>query len=134
MLRFCPQANILIDKGTALVADFGLSAVMDDIRSRSAQSSIATSVRGTPQWMAPECHKGKPPVKASDIYSLGLTMWEVSAFQFEKDGSSSVEALHRHLVGRSRIKMYILLDLPLPSPLRINDRSDLRASPRKSFG
>jgi serine/threonine protein kinase len=42
---------------------------------------MATSVRGTPQWMAPECHKGEPPSKASDIYSLGLTMWEVSAFQ-----------------------------------------------------
>ncbi len=43
---------------------------------------MAASVRGTPQWMAPECHKGEPPGKASDVYSLGLTMWEVSAFQF----------------------------------------------------
>jgi len=69
-------ANILIYKGIALVADFGLSAVIDGIRSRSAQSSMAASVRGTPQWMAPECHKGEPPRKASDVYSLGLTMWE----------------------------------------------------------
>ena len=64
------------------MADFGLSAVIDGIQSRSAQSSMAASVRGTPQWMAPECHKGESPRKASDIYSLGLTMWEVSAFQF----------------------------------------------------
>jgi serine/threonine protein kinase len=64
------------------VADFGLSAVIDGIQSRSALSSMASSVRGTPQWMAPECHKGEPPRKASDVYSLGLTMWEVSGFQF----------------------------------------------------
>ena len=82
ILRFCPQANILIDKGIALVADFGLSAVIDGIQSRSAQSSMAASVRGTPQWMAPECHKGEPPRKASDVYSLGLTIWEVITFQF----------------------------------------------------
>jgi serine/threonine protein kinase len=43
---------------------------------------MASSVRGTPQWMAPECHQGEPPGKASDVHSLGLTMWEVSAFQF----------------------------------------------------
>jgi serine/threonine protein kinase len=67
------------------VADFGLSAVIDGIRSRSAQSPMAASVRGTPQWMAPECHKGEPPRKASDVYSLGLTMWEVSAFQFSEE-------------------------------------------------
>ena len=70
---------MLVDiKGNALVADFGLSAAIDNICSRSAKSSMAGSVRGTPQWMAPECHKGEPPKKASDVYSLGLTMWEAS--------------------------------------------------------
>ncbi|KAI0304076.1 kinase-like domain-containing protein [Russula brevipes] len=83
-------ANILIYKGVALVADFGLSAVIDGIQSRSALSSMATSVRGTPRWMAPECHKGEPPRKASDVYSLGLTMWE--AFS----GKIPYEDVRRH--------------------------------------
>jgi serine/threonine protein kinase len=64
------------------MADFGLSAVIDGIQSRLAQLSMAASMHGMPQWMAPECHKGEPLSKASDIYGLGLTMWEVSVFQF----------------------------------------------------
>jgi serine/threonine protein kinase len=64
------------------MANFGLSAVIDGIQSRLAQLSMAASVCGMPQWMALECHKGEPPSKASNIYSLGLTMWKVSVFQF----------------------------------------------------
>jgi len=83
-------ANILIYKGIALVADFGLSAIIDGIQSRSVLSSMAASVRGTPQWMAPECHQEEPPRKASDVYSLGLTMWE--AFS----GKIPYEGVRRH--------------------------------------
>ncbi|KAI0031965.1 kinase-like domain-containing protein, partial [Vararia minispora EC-137] len=72
--------NILIDdKCHALIADFGLSrsSAMDVIRSRTALSTQRGGIPpGTLRWMAPECLRGEKPTKASDIYSLGITIWE----------------------------------------------------------
>ncbi|KAE9390402.1 kinase-like protein, partial [Gymnopus androsaceus JB14] len=48
----------------ALVADFGLSQAIDDMRR-------------TLQWMALECLDGNPETIVSDVYSLGLIIWEV---------------------------------------------------------
>ncbi|KIK65971.1 hypothetical protein GYMLUDRAFT_158179, partial [Collybiopsis luxurians FD-317 M1] len=77
--------NILVDdKHHALVTDFGLSSVIDGIRSRSMQSttpSTRAAQIGTLRWMAPECLDGMKPSKASDIYSLAMTIWEVTTFQ-----------------------------------------------------
>lgn len=66
------------DSQNALVADFGLSHAIDGIRSNSTHSTRAGSARGTLRWMSPETLDGEPPSKASDVYSLGLTIWEVS--------------------------------------------------------
>jgi serine/threonine protein kinase len=71
--------NILVDeKHHALVADFGLSQAIDNIRSQSLHSTRANEARGTLRWMAPECLDGEAATQASDVYSLGITMWEVS--------------------------------------------------------
>ncbi|KLO20748.1 kinase-like protein [Schizopora paradoxa] len=67
--------NVLVDDHKALVADFGLSQTIDGVRSRSGSTSRA-GPRGTLRWMAPECHDGEAPTRASDIYSLGITIWE----------------------------------------------------------
>lgn len=58
------------------MADFGLSQAIDGVRSRSG-STLRQGPRGTLRWMAPECLDGDSPTKASDIYSLGITIWEV---------------------------------------------------------
>ncbi|TFK67614.1 kinase-like protein [Pluteus cervinus] len=69
--------NVLVgDNHRALLTDFGLSLILDDIRSQSAISSQA-GPRGTLRWMAPECLDGERPDKASDVYSLGITIWEI---------------------------------------------------------
>jgi len=61
-------ANVLVDsKFRAKVADFGLTA---------KQSQGAT---GTPFWMAPELLLGELNSVASDVYSFGITLWEVYA-------------------------------------------------------
>ena len=71
--------NILVDdKHNALVADFGLSQAIDGIRSQSGHSTRDNGTRGTLRWMAPECLDGEPATQASDVYSLGITIWEVS--------------------------------------------------------
>jgi len=68
--------NILVDSGLrAKVADFGSS------RSLSMQSSLSTQGGGgtTAGWASPEVFMDRPITEASDVYSLGCTLWELEA-------------------------------------------------------
>ncbi|HEV2689748.1 MAG TPA: serine/threonine-protein kinase, partial [Bryobacteraceae bacterium] len=77
--RDLKPANIMIDgRGQVLIADFGLSGLASEIHGTDIQS-------GTPAYMSPEQLAGKEVTIRSDIYSLGLVMYEMftgqSAFQ-----------------------------------------------------
>lgn len=68
--------NVLIDdSGKALLCDFGLSRVKADATSRT--TTFKSSNVGSRNWMAPERLKGGTPRKPSDIYALGITIFEV---------------------------------------------------------
>jgi serine/threonine protein kinase len=62
----------------ALIADFGLSRIQDEILStkhRKTSNSMDT-IEGTLRWMAPESMEGHPATRASDVYSFAITSWE----------------------------------------------------------
>ena len=63
--------NILIDHhGELLVTDFGIARMID--------ASTATMVGlGTPAYMAPELVKGQDPTPQTDIYALGVILYEM---------------------------------------------------------
>lgn len=64
-------ANILFDsKGNAKVSDFGLARLKGE-RPKPGE------IWGTPYYVAPEVVRGQPPTPASDIYSLGGTLYHV---------------------------------------------------------
>ena len=69
--RDLKPANIMLDgRGQVVITDFGLAGVADDIRGAEVRS-------GTPAYMAPEQLAGKEVSTRSDIYSLGLVLYEV---------------------------------------------------------
>ena len=65
------SANIMIDKsGKVYLTDFGIARMTD--MSTSTMVGI-----GTPAYMAPELIKGLDPTPQSDIYSLGIVLYEM---------------------------------------------------------
>ncbi len=69
--RDLKPANIMLDgRGQVVITDFGLAGVADDIRGPEVRS-------GTPAYMSPEQLSGKEVSTRSDIYALGLVLYEV---------------------------------------------------------
>ncbi|MFN2598404.1 MAG: protein kinase [Pyrinomonadaceae bacterium] len=69
--RDLKPANVMIDdEGRARVTDFGLAAIAEEIGGNDAFS-------GTPAYMSPEQLAGKELTTRSDIYSLGVVLYEL---------------------------------------------------------
>lgn len=69
--RDLKPANIMLDgRGHVLLMDFGLAAISEEIAPGDARS-------GTPAYMAPEQLTGEQVTVRSDIYSLGLVLYEL---------------------------------------------------------
>jgi serine/threonine-protein kinase len=69
--RDLKPANIMIDgRGRAKIADFGLAAAAGDIAGAEARA-------GTPQYMAPEQVAGATLSERTDLYALGLVLYEL---------------------------------------------------------
>ncbi len=69
--RDLKPANIMLDgRGQAVITDFGLAGVAEQIQGAEVRS-------GTPAYMAPEQLAGKEVSIRSDIYSLGLVLYEI---------------------------------------------------------
>jgi serine/threonine-protein kinase len=69
--RDLKPANIMLDgRGQAVITDFGLAAIAERVEGAEIRN-------GTPAYMAPEQLAGKEVTPQSDIYSLGLVLYEV---------------------------------------------------------
>ncbi|MDH3627451.1 MAG: protein kinase [Acidobacteriota bacterium] len=85
--RDLKPANVMIDgRGRVKITDFGLAGYADTIE--------GTEIRaGTPTYMAPEQLSGKQVSVRSDLYSLGLVLYEVFTGRKAFEGKSPAEIL-----------------------------------------
>jgi len=68
-----PENMLVSDNGTLKITDFGISRALETISRTEKHSEIW----GSPFYISPEQAGGKPPLPASDVYSLGVILYEL---------------------------------------------------------
>jgi beta-lactam-binding protein with PASTA domain len=89
--------NILIDgDGTVKVADFGLARAFADSNVSQAEGTVT----GTVQYLAPEQIQGEPADPRTDLYALGVVMFELLTGRAPFSGETAMAIAYQHLSGR----------------------------------
>lgn len=94
--RDLKPANVMVDAADrAFVTDFGIAS------SASVAGLTATgSVVGTPDYLSPEQARGEPADPRSDLYALGLILFEMATGRLPFPGGSLSEVLAQRAFGR----------------------------------
>ncbi|HJC34210.1 MAG TPA: Stk1 family PASTA domain-containing Ser/Thr kinase [Candidatus Mediterraneibacter faecipullorum] len=101
-----PQ-NIIISKdGKVKVTDFGIA------RATTSTQTISTSVMGSVHYTSPEQARGGVVDEKSDIYSIGITLYEMVTGHVPFDGDSTVSVALKHLQEQITSPAEEVEDLP----------------------
>lgn len=88
-----PKNIMILRDGTIKVADFGIAAL------ESAQEQRSDQTVGSVHYIAPEQARGETPDTRSDIYSLGVVMYEMLTGQMPYDGETAEQIALKHIAG-----------------------------------
>jgi eukaryotic-like serine/threonine-protein kinase len=84
--------NVLVDgEGRLKVTDFGIA------RAGTSQMTEAGSIIGTAQYLSPEQARGAPVDQTSDLYSVGVVLYELLTGVVPFSGDTPVEIAMKHL-------------------------------------
>lgn len=91
--RDLKPSNILVrPDGTPVLVDLGIAVVGDGTKLTQTGSLI-----GTPYYMSPEQVRGKPLDGRSDLYSLGIILYEILAGMRPFEADDSIAVLHKQV-------------------------------------
>ncbi len=90
-----PQNFLVTPDGRLKITDFGIARAWAG--TQEAEQAAATVVWGSPQYFSPEQAAGKLPIPASDVYALGVVLYEMLTrrLPFLADDPQELARLHR---------------------------------------
>ena len=101
-----PQNIMLLRDGTLKVADFGIAALENEVYENNGQTI------GSIHYIAPEQARGNSPDARSDIYSLGVVMYEMLTGRLPYTGNTLAEIAVKHMNAKPEPPRSILPSIP----------------------
>jgi serine/threonine protein kinase/ligand-binding sensor domain-containing protein len=102
--RDMKPSNILVDpRGQTFLTDFGLARMVE-----GSSELTGSMIVGTPTYMAPELGEGKPADERSDIYALGIILYEMATGRPPFEAETPMAVIIKHITE------------PLPLPRQLN--------------
>lgn len=87
-----PQNIMILENGIVKITDFGIAMAMN-----ATQLTQTNSVMGSVHYLPPEQASGKGSTLQSDIYSMGILMYELLTGKLPYRGDNAVEIALKHL-------------------------------------
>lgn len=87
-----PQNIMILENGLVKIMDFGIAMAMN-----ATQLTQTNSVMGSVHYLPPEQASGKGATLQSDIYSMGIVMYELLTGKLPYKGDNAVEIALKHL-------------------------------------
>lgn len=87
-----PQNVLVTEDGRVKVTDFGIARAVSQ-----ASSHITDTVWGTPHYISPEQAAGQSPTPASDVYAVGVVMYEMLAGRLPFEGETHTQLALAHM-------------------------------------
>jgi serine/threonine protein kinase len=108
--RDIKPSNILLPAPTwPLLADFGIAKLLDDLRQLTPPGHAV----GTADYMAPELARGLPADPRSDLYSVGIVLYELLTGQVPFDAVTPAAVLNMHIHAAPPPPRSLNQELPL---------------------
>lgn len=112
--RDIKPANIMLtETGKAILTDFGIVKLVGGAQSSVAYTATGALI-GTPAYMAPEQALGKPGDERSDIYSLGVMLFQMVTGKLPFDADTPLAVVMKHV------------NEPVPMPVSFNPEVPFR--------
>ncbi|MEA4965691.1 MAG: Stk1 family PASTA domain-containing Ser/Thr kinase [Oscillospiraceae bacterium] len=102
-----PHNIMILKDGSVKVADFGIA------RMTSAQNTLTREALGSVHYISPEQAKGGKVDCRSDLYALGVVMYEMMTGKTPFDGDTPVAVAIQHINGTAQLPRELNPDVPL---------------------